>query len=55
MEGMSEFVLCYADDILVFTKSPRVEDHINDVERVFLQLEKHGIKIKASKLKLGLT
>ena len=55
MKGMSEFVLCYADDILVFTKSPRVEDHINDVERVFLQLEKHGIKIKASKLKLGLT
>jgi hypothetical protein len=45
-------VLCYADD--VFTKSPKVEDHIADLERVFEQLERNGIKIKASKLKLGL-
>ena len=54
MSGMSDFVLCYADDILVFTKSPRVDDHIADLEKVFIQLEKNGIKIKASKLKLGL-
>ena len=54
MAGMNDFVLCYADDVLVFTKSPRVEDHIADLERVFKQLEKNGIKIKASKLKLGL-
>ena len=31
MEGMSEFVLCYADDVLVFTKSEKVEDHIADL------------------------
>jgi hypothetical protein len=48
-------VLCYADDVLVFTKSGKVEDHIRDLERVFQQFEKNGIKIKASKLKLGLT
>ena len=54
MEGMTEFVLCYADDVLVFTKSERVEDHIADLERVFIQFEKYGIKIKASKLKIGL-
>ena len=54
MAGMDDFVLCYADDVLVFTKSARVEDHIADLERVFKQLEKNGIKIKASKLKLGL-
>ena len=54
MAGMNDFVLCYADDVLVFTKSSRVEDHITDLERVFKELEKRGIKIKASKLKLGL-
>jgi len=47
-------VLCYADDVLVFTKSPKVEDHIRDIEKVFTQLDANGIKIKASKLKLGL-
>ena len=51
---MSEFVLCYADDVLVFTKSKKVEDHVADLEKVFIQFEKHGIKIKATKLKLGL-
>ena len=54
MGGMEEFVLCYADDILIFTKSKNVDDHIRDIEKVFIQLEKHGIKIKASKLKIGL-
>jgi hypothetical protein len=46
-------VLCYADDCLIYTKSDQVEDHIRDLEKVFKQLRKHGIKIKASKLKLG--
>ena len=54
MDGMSSSVLCYADDVLVFTKSEKVDDHIRDLERVFVQFEKYGIKIKASKLKLGL-
>ena len=54
MAGMSDFVLCYADDVLVFTKSANVDDHIADLEKVFRQLEKNGIKIKAAKLKLGL-
>ena len=54
MEGMSDFVLCYADDILVFTKSENVEDHVRDLERVFMQFEKYGIRIMANKLKLGL-
>ncbi len=54
MDGMSDFVLCYADDVLIFTKSLNVDDHIRDLEKVFIQFEKCGIKIKASKLKLGL-
>src|SRR5579862_9244665 len=54
MEGMSDCVLCYADDVLIHTKSPRVEDHVRDIRRVFQRFERYGIKIKASKLKLGL-
>ena len=54
MAGMDDFVLCYADDVLDFTKSSKVEDHIADLEKVFQQLDKNGIKIKVSKLKLGL-
>jgi len=54
MQGMSEFVLCYADDVLIYTKSANVEDHIRDVERAFKQFERYGIKIKSSKLKIGL-
>ena len=54
MQGMSEFVLCYADDVLIYTKSANVEDHIRDVERAFKQFERYGIKIKSSKLKSGL-
>jgi len=46
-------VLCYADDLLVYTKSDSVDDHIRDVRKVVARLEEHGIMIKASKLKLA--
>jgi hypothetical protein len=46
-------VLCYADDILCFTKSDRVEDHARDLQEMFNRLRKYGIRIKASKLNLG--
>lgn len=55
MEGMKEFVLCYADDVLIYTKHYSVDKHIEDLENVFKRLEQYGIKIKASKMKLGLT
>jgi len=48
-------VLCYADDCLIYTKSEKVDDHVADLRKVFEQLRQHGIKIKASKLKLGCT
>ncbi len=48
-----QFVLCYADDCLIYTKSESVDDHIRDIEKVFKRLEEHGVKIKASKLMLG--
>ena len=55
MEGMKDFVLCYADDVLIYTKHSNVEKHVEDLENVFKRLEQYGIKIKASKMKLGLT
>ena len=48
MEGMEDCILCYADDVLIFTKSEKVEDHVRDIRRAFQRLEKSGIKIKAS-------
>src|SRR5277367_2097953 len=49
-----QFVLCYADDVLIYTKKEKVDEHIRDLTLVFDLLEKAGIKIKASKLKIGL-
>ena len=46
-------VLCYADDCLIYTKSESVDDHIRDIHKVVDRLRKHGIKIKASKLKFA--
>ena len=48
-----KFVLCYADDCLVYTKSDNIDDHLRDVGLVFDQLAKYGVKVKASKLKIG--
>ena len=49
-----DFCLCYADDVLVYTKSDDVKDHIKHLDLVFDKLELYGIKAKASKIKLGL-
>ena len=39
-------VLCYVDDCLVFTKTDSVDDHIDNVCKVFDELDENGIKIK---------
>ena len=52
-DHLHQRVLCYADDCLIFTKSENVDDHVDDIEKVFKQFERFGIKIKASKLMLG--
>ena len=46
--------LVYADDILINTKSPNVQDHIRDLDKVFSRLAKYNIKVKADKIRLGL-
>ena len=38
---------------MVFTKTGSVDDHIDDICKVFDELNENGIKIKASKLLLG--
>ena len=49
-----DICLVYADDILIHTKSPRVEDHIKDLDAVFSRLREFNIKVKSDKVKLGL-
>ena len=51
---LCQSVLCYADDILIYTKKHDVNFHAKDLDNVFTQLGMYGVKIKASKLKLGL-
>ena len=37
-------VLCYVDDCLVFTKTDSVDDHIDDICKVFDELDENGMK-----------
>ena len=46
-------MLCYVDDCLVFTNTDSVDDHIDDICKVFDELDENGINLKASKLPLG--
>ena len=39
--------LIYLDDIIIFSRT--LDEHITCLENVFKQLEKHGLKLKASK------
>jgi hypothetical protein len=48
-----KLVLCYADDCLVYTKEETVDEHIRDVGLVLDRLQIYGVKVKASKIKLG--
>ena len=43
----SEQVLAYLDDIIVFNKT--LEDHLNEIEKVFKMHEEAGIKLRAKK------
>jgi exonuclease III len=52
-EFQYDYVLCYADDILIYTKSSRLEDHLRHVDRVFARLAEFGLKVKATKIKIA--
>ena len=46
-------VLCYVDDCLVFTNKEAVDDHSDDICKVFDKLDENDIQIKASRLLIG--
>ena len=45
--------LVYADDCLIYTKFPSVDEHIKHLNQVFARLRANGVNIKGSKVKLG--
>ncbi|WZN60827.1 putative retroelement pol polyprotein [Chloropicon roscoffensis] len=46
-KGLDDCLSVYVDDLCVFSSS--VEDHLNDLRRVFQRLDQHQLKVKASK------
>ena len=44
-----KFVLAYVDDICIFTKSDKIEDHLEHLDLVFDRLDQYGLSAKASK------
>src|SRR5438128_2458414 len=44
-----KFVLCYADDCLVYTKTDNIDDHLHDVGLVPEELAKYSIKVNAQR------
>ena len=45
--GCSSFVLGYLDDIIIFSKTE--EEHLQDLEEIFVRLRKFGLKMKLEK------
>ena len=48
---VGEILLCYVDDILVF--STNLEEHLNDLDRLFIRLRASKLKLKPSKCHFG--
>ena len=55
LEGLRwNICLVYADDILVYTKSNDVRDHIRDLDKVFDKLDEYNVQVKGDKMRLAL-
>ena len=55
LEGLRwQTCVVYADDILVYTKTDSVKDHVEALHKVFDRLDQYGIKVKGDKIKLAL-
>jgi hypothetical protein len=52
LAGKENFVVCYIDDVCVFSNS--WEDHVRHLDLVFEALQKHGLTIKPTKVQIGL-
>ena len=48
-----QVAMVYADDILIYSKNTTVEGHIQHLDQVFTRLERYGITVKGSKVRLG--
>ena len=48
-----KFALAYVDDICIFTKSHKIEDHLEHLDLVFDRLDQYGLSAKASKTYLA--
>jgi hypothetical protein len=48
LSGMQTYAMAYIDDIIVYT-SGGVEDHLEHVEKDFVRLKQHSIKLKLSR------
>ena len=47
LRGLKQFSMAYLDDILVFSSS--IDKHLQQLQAVFNQLRKHGLKVKLPK------
>ena len=47
LEGMDDYVGCYLDDIVIFSKTP--QEHVQHLQKVFDRLRKYSLKMRKSK------
>ena len=52
---IGNYCFLYIDDLLVFSKSPRIEDHILALEKVINRLQQYGLRAKATKAHIAMT
>ncbi|KAM5587861.1 hypothetical protein ABKV19_006351 [Rosa sericea] len=50
---LRKFTLVFFDDILIY--SPSMEKHLEHVEKVFVRLQEHALKVKESKCSFGVS
>jgi hypothetical protein len=46
---LNEYTRAFFDDIYVFTKSPNIQDHLDQLDKVLSRCEKEGLFVKLSK------
>lgn len=52
---IGHYCFLYIDDLLVFSKSPRIEDHLSALEKVINRLQQYGLRAKATKAHIAMT
>ncbi|CAD5219906.1 unnamed protein product [Bursaphelenchus okinawaensis] len=49
LTGLDDQAISYVDDVLVFTKSASVDDHIANLKTVFDRFRSYGLKLSPKK------